>query len=971
MKKRKRLSFFMVLNMLFSLIFTMPVRAEYNINPIVEDGTGEIASAADLKIGDYVQMGSYYDEPILWRCVDIDEKGPLILSDKILCLKTYDAPGDNESGSHGRFVSRKEVGANYWKDSNIRLWLNSDAGAGDMVWSCGNPPSAENVEYNAYADEAGFLNKFTALEKGVMKSVVQKSLLTAADKDIAGAKGSAFHKYNEKIYSVSDGKLVYESILENYDEAYYEEVEDKVFLLDVKQIQNVFNHTPQLGLWYHIGKLTKKAVENNEAKSSLIKEGEDWYNWLRTPYVNDEGNQGSVRHVSRNGQIGCSITKADDIGVRPAFYMKEDTVFLRGNGSADTPYLLTHAHTLTHYDAKAATCTEPGTGEYWKCEGTGSCGKMFSDENGTVEITDVPAGEAVKGHRYSKWEITTIPTLKAKGEAVRVCQNDKSHKEIKELSNLTDTKVWTAGERKEPTETESGSQQYKSEYGIVTVVIPALGHIHKLIHHNVQAATCTEPGTGEYWKCEGTGSCGKMFGDGNGTVEIADVPAGEDAIGHRYGKWEITNPPTLEANGKAVRVCQNEESHKEIKELPNLTDTDVWTAGERKEPTDTESGSQQYTSKYGIVTVIIPALSHMHKLIHYDGVAATCTEPGTGEYWKCEGTGSCGKMFRDENGMVEITDVPTEEAKGHRYGEWEITTVPTLESIGKAVRVCQNEESHKEIKELSRLTDTHVWTAGDRKEPTETENGSQQYISEYGIVTVIIPATGRKPTLPPQNDEKKPNKKEDKTDKKQDKSEKEQQGLALNAKLKVSQVGRKINIHWGKVSHADGYHVYVQYCGMKFSDKSLNQVKGADNTSITVKRVNGKNLDLKKNYKIYVEAYELSDGKKKILGKSITAHIVGKNNKKYTNVKGVRVNKNSYTLKRGSTITIQAKVVLVSRGKKQLSDAHARQFRYASSDKKIATVSKNGKIEATGKGTCIVYVYARNGFAKEIKISVK
>ena len=137
------------------------------------------------------------------------------------------------------------------------------------------------------------------------------------------------------------------------------------------------------------------------------------------------------------------------------------------------------------------------------------------------------------------------------------------------------TKVWTAGERKEPTETESGSQQYKSEYGIVTVVIPALGHIHKLIHHNVQAATCTEPGTGEYWKCEGTGSCGKMFGDGNGTVEIADVPAGEDAIGHRYGKWEITNPPTLEANGKAVRVCQNEESHKEIKELPNLTDTDV------------------------------------------------------------------------------------------------------------------------------------------------------------------------------------------------------------------------------------------------------------------------------------------------------------------------------------------------------------------------------------------------------------
>ena len=81
--------------------------------------------------------------------------------------------------------------------------------------------------------------------------------------------------------------------------------------------------------------------------------------------------------------------------------------------------------------------------------------------------------------------------------------------------------------------------------------------------------------------------------------------------------------------------------------------------------------------------------------------------------------------------------------------------------------------------------------------------------------------------------------------------------------------------------------------------------------------------------------------------------------------------KSSYTLKKGSTVTIQAKTVLVSRGKKQLSNAHARQFRYASSDKKIAAVSKNGKVKAAGKGTCIVYIYARNGYAKAIKITVK
>ena len=130
--------------------------------------------------------------------------------------------------------------------------------------------------------------------------------------------------------------------------------------------------------------------------------------------------------MSRNGQIGCSVIDAESIGVRPAFYIKEDTVFPTGDGSADTPYRgmikyilylpyiqqeysvlylfkirliiilqytfiyqltiyllmgeISHTHTLTHYDGVAATCTESGTGEYWKCEGTESCGKMFGDE---------------------------------------------------------------------------------------------------------------------------------------------------------------------------------------------------------------------------------------------------------------------------------------------------------------------------------------------------------------------------------------------------------------------------------------------------------------------------------------------------------------------------------------------------------------------------------------------------------------
>lgn len=338
--KRKVLSLFLALIMTVPFVSAMPAAADDEV------------TANDLQVGDYVQMGTYYGDPILWRCVDIDDNGPLMLSDKILCLKPYDVPGDNQSGSHARYEGRKTSASSYWKDSNIRCWLNSDAEAGDVEWLCGNPPSAEHTEYNAYDDEAGFLNQFTELEKSVMKPVQQKCLLSNADKDVEGAYGSERHLYIEEIYGVKSengvNKLVYQNILGNYDVAYAEQVEDKVFLLDVKQIQQVFNNTPTLGLWYHIGKLTEKAVENSDYIDSRIVAGNDWHCLLRSPRA-AENYDSTVRGVARNGQIISNIASADSIGVRPAFYMKEQTRLLSGSGTDADPYLLTggHAHDLS------------------------------------------------------------------------------------------------------------------------------------------------------------------------------------------------------------------------------------------------------------------------------------------------------------------------------------------------------------------------------------------------------------------------------------------------------------------------------------------------------------------------------------------------------------------------------------------------------------------------------------------------
>lgn len=238
----------------------------------------KVSAGMNISIGQYVQMGTYYGEPILWRCVDIDENGPLMLSDKILCIKAFDAETseNSQTGSHSRASGRSSWGSNYWGDSNMRSWLNSTLGAGNVKWLCGNPPVAEELwnGYNAYDSEAGFLSNFTQSERNAMKSVSQKSLLSYPEIDAGMATtGTQKHEYNYKISNV----------VSNYDNAYAEYITDKMFLMDVKQVNAVYNNSGILGEDYYIGEPTAQCVANSEYKSSYLSTGEKWYYWLRSP----------------------------------------------------------------------------------------------------------------------------------------------------------------------------------------------------------------------------------------------------------------------------------------------------------------------------------------------------------------------------------------------------------------------------------------------------------------------------------------------------------------------------------------------------------------------------------------------------------------------------------------------------------------------------------------------------------------
>ena len=273
----------------------------------------QAASKPDIKVGDYVKMGTYNNASILWRCVSIDDNGPLMLADKIVDTLAYDAKTNDNSNSksHSRSYKRDDYGSNYWKDSNMRSWLNSTAAEGKVDWLCGNPPKDGYVSgVGAYNEKAGFLNAFSKSEIAAMKTVTQRSLVSHPE-------------YNKGIVDgdANSDLLYYTDISEavaNYDSSYFETTTEKVFLLDVKQANAVWKNLKGYYVAY-----------NND--------GMAWPYWLRTP-VTDCNHD--MRYISSSGQVGRYAPWYSDLGVRPAFYLdSEYFVTTSGSGSQSSPYI--------------------------------------------------------------------------------------------------------------------------------------------------------------------------------------------------------------------------------------------------------------------------------------------------------------------------------------------------------------------------------------------------------------------------------------------------------------------------------------------------------------------------------------------------------------------------------------------------------------------------------------------------------
>ena len=413
----------------------------------------------------------------------------------------------------------------------------------------------------------------------------------------------------------------------------------------------------------------------------------------------------------------------------------------------------THTHSMTSVAAVEATCTEDGHTAYYKCD---SCGKYYSDEAGTKEISLDSTVVEAKGHSMSAVEAKDATCTDKGNTAYYTCtvcgkyySDEKGASEIDKEDTVIAAKghTMTFVEAKDATETADGNIAYytcdvcgkyfsdkdgKTEIDKEDTVVKYEGHVHSLSKVDAKEATCTEQGNIEYYFCEG---CGKYFSDAEGKEEIklssTVIPAAHD----------LTQTPAKEAtcteDGNTAyytcSVCKKHFSDAEGKTEIELSSTVIPAAHDltqtpAKEATCTEDGNTAYYTcsvckKYfsdaegkeeiELSSTVIPAA---HTLTETPAKEATCTEDGNTAYYTCS---VCKKYFSDAEGKKEIDKEDTVIAAGHATIVVTVTQEPTATAEGKVEKKCSVCEEIVETITLPVLTEANV------------ENGTYDYMEVY------------------------------------------------------------------------------------------------------------------------------------------------------------------------------------------------------------------------------------------------
>lgn len=272
-----------------------------------------------FKIGDYVQFGTYNGEPILWKVVNIDGAGdPMLVTERVISFKFFDSKETAKKG-----FDEISAGSDLWHDSNIRQWLNSSE---SIVKWMNYPPVYSNYYgsiFTRYDKEKGFLSdeNFSQQDRNAIKPVTCKTIVSDMNRDRRDG-GEESHVYKTKL----------EEAIQNYDQSYYRNTSDKIFLLSIKELYD----------YYYLRGWDIKVVPTETAAKPVPK---DMNRIISNGYsgymLRDALYSRGIRYITPGGSIGWNDAAFGYLGVRPGLYLNAAAVEIKsGTASIDNPYVV-------------------------------------------------------------------------------------------------------------------------------------------------------------------------------------------------------------------------------------------------------------------------------------------------------------------------------------------------------------------------------------------------------------------------------------------------------------------------------------------------------------------------------------------------------------------------------------------------------------------------------------------------------
>ena len=197
-----------------------------------------------------------------------------------------------------------------------------------------------------------------------------------------------------------------------------------------------------------------------------------------------------------------------------------------------------------------------GKDDAWELIDEVSEDKVLKDKNyASYEFTC----KCSTSYQYFKWEISAIHG----GDILQVGEFELKLQTCLHKNTDGSDALGKVIETIEPTCTEHGYTTHKCSLcnSIVKVYKDDVLKPHKLTHHALKDATCTEAGNIEYWQCS---VCNKLFSDEATTKEITDAASLViPAKGHKFDR---------EGN---CTVCQYKDSRYALFNLDGITDVTI------------------------------------------------------------------------------------------------------------------------------------------------------------------------------------------------------------------------------------------------------------------------------------------------------------------------------------------------------------------------------------------------------------